>query len=91
MIISDPSDKPSLVPILPPLSLRKAPFCLMEGTSEQPQNLMVGGGYALVWGGRAAAVLAIEDSTLWSLNRITFRTAAHRRRTMYEQFTGGKK
>jgi len=39
---------------------------------------------------RAATVLSIERSTLWSLDRITFRTiilkAAHRRRTMYEQF-----
>ena len=39
---------------------------------------------------RAATVLAIEPCTLWSLDRITFRTiilkAAHRRRTMYEQF-----
>ena len=39
---------------------------------------------------RAATVLAMEPCTLWSLDRITFRTiilkAAHRRRTMYEQF-----
>uniref|UniRef100_A0A8H8CLU7 cAMP-dependent protein kinase regulatory subunit n=1 Tax=Psilocybe cubensis TaxID=181762 RepID=A0A8H8CLU7_PSICU len=39
---------------------------------------------------RAATVLAVEPSILWSLDRITFRTiilkAAHRRRTMYEQF-----
>ncbi|PPQ77363.1 hypothetical protein CVT25_010945 [Psilocybe cyanescens] len=39
---------------------------------------------------RAATVLAVEHSILWSLDRITFRTiilkAAHRRRTMYEQF-----
>ena len=39
---------------------------------------------------RAATVLSVEGSTLWSLDRITFRTiilkAAHRRRTMYEQF-----
>ena len=39
---------------------------------------------------RAASVVAVDPSTLWSLDRITFRTiilnAAHRRRTMYEQF-----
>lgn len=49
------------------------------------------GELALMYGHpRAATVLAIEDSTLWALDRITFRTiilkAAHRRRTMYEQF-----
>jgi cAMP-dependent protein kinase regulator len=49
------------------------------------------GELALMYGHpRAATVLAIEASTLWSLDRITFRTiilkAAHRRRTMYEQF-----
>ncbi|KAJ2986396.1 hypothetical protein NUW54_g9782 [Trametes sanguinea] len=49
------------------------------------------GELALMYGHpRAATVLAIEPSTLWSLDRITFRTiilkAAHRRRTMYEQF-----
>jgi cAMP-dependent protein kinase regulator len=49
------------------------------------------GELALMYGHpRAASVLAIETSTLWSLDRITFRTiilkAAHRRRTMYEQF-----
>ena len=49
------------------------------------------GELALMYGHpRAATVLAMEDSTLWSLDRITFRTiilkAAHRRRTMYEQF-----
>ena len=49
------------------------------------------GELALMYGHpRAASVLAIENSTLWSLDRITFRTiilkAAHRRRTMYEQF-----
>ncbi|PCH41305.1 protein kinase A regulatory subunit [Wolfiporia cocos MD-104 SS10] len=49
------------------------------------------GELALMYGHpRAATVLAIESSTLWSLDRITFRTiilkAAHRRRTMYEQF-----
>jgi len=49
------------------------------------------GELALMYGHpRAASVLAIEPSTLWSLDRITFRTiilkAAHRRRTMYEQF-----
>lgn len=49
------------------------------------------GELALMYGHpRAATVLSIERSTLWSLDRITFRTiilkAAHRRRTMYEQF-----
>jgi len=49
------------------------------------------GELALMYGHpRAASVVAIEPSTLWSLDRITFRTiilkAAHRRRTMYEQF-----
>lgn len=49
------------------------------------------GELALMYGHpRAASVLAIEPSTLWALDRITFRTiilkAAHRRRTMYEQF-----
>ncbi|RDB22863.1 cAMP-dependent protein kinase regulatory subunit [Hypsizygus marmoreus] len=49
------------------------------------------GELALMYGHpRAATVLSIEPSTLWSLDRITFRTiilkAAHRRRTMYEQF-----
>ena len=49
------------------------------------------GELALMYGHpRAATVLAMEDSTLWSVDRITFRTiilkAAHRRRTMYEQF-----
>ncbi|KAJ3517563.1 hypothetical protein NLJ89_g422 [Agrocybe chaxingu] len=49
------------------------------------------GELALMYGHpRAASVLATEPSTLWSLDRITFRTiilkAAHRRRTMYEQF-----
>lgn len=49
------------------------------------------GELALMYGHpRAASVVAIEPSNLWSLDRITFRTiilkAAHRRRTMYEQF-----
>ncbi|KAF9534156.1 camp-dependent protein kinase regulatory subunit [Crepidotus variabilis] len=49
------------------------------------------GELALMYGHpRAASVLAIEPSTLWSLDRITFRTiilkAAHRKRTMYERF-----
>jgi cAMP-dependent protein kinase regulator len=49
------------------------------------------GELALMYGHpRAATVLSIEPCTLWSLDRITFRTiilkAAHRRRTMYEQF-----
>jgi len=49
------------------------------------------GELALMYGHlRAASVLAMEPSTLWSLDRITFRTiilkSAHRRRTMYEQF-----
>jgi cAMP-dependent protein kinase regulator len=49
------------------------------------------GELALMYGHpRAATVFAIEPSTLWSLDRITFRTiilkAAHRRRTMYEGF-----
>ncbi|KAF9057715.1 cyclic nucleotide-binding-like protein [Panaeolus papilionaceus] len=49
------------------------------------------GELALMYGHpRAASVVAIEESTLWSLDRITFRTiilkAAHRRRTMYERF-----
>lgn len=49
------------------------------------------GELALMYGHpRAATVIAVEKSVLWSLDRITFRTiilkAAHRRRTMYEQF-----
>ncbi|KAG6855008.1 hypothetical protein C0991_005937 [Blastosporella zonata] len=49
------------------------------------------GELALMYGHpRAATVLSTEPSTLWSLDRITFRTiilkAAHRRRTMYEHF-----
>jgi cAMP-dependent protein kinase regulator len=49
------------------------------------------GELALMYGHpRAATVLSIEPSTLWSLDRITFRTiilkVAHRRRTMYEHF-----
>ncbi|KAJ7179856.1 hypothetical protein C8R43DRAFT_970788 [Mycena crocata] len=49
------------------------------------------GELALMYGHpRAATVMSIEVSTLWALDRITFRTiilkAAHRRRTMYEQF-----
>lgn len=49
------------------------------------------GELALMYGHRrAATVVAIEASTLWSLDRITFRTiilkSAHRKRTMYEQF-----
>jgi cAMP-dependent protein kinase regulator len=49
------------------------------------------GDLALMYGHpRAASVVAVESSTLWCLDRITFRTiilnAAHRRRTMYEQF-----
>jgi len=49
------------------------------------------GELALMYGHpRAATVLSIEPSTLWRVDRITFRTiilkAAHRRRTMYEQF-----
>ncbi|PFH52539.1 hypothetical protein AMATHDRAFT_1944 [Amanita thiersii Skay4041] len=51
------------------------------------------GELALMYGhNRKATVMAIEASTLWSLDRITFRTiilsVAHRRRTMYEQFLG---
>lgn len=49
------------------------------------------GELALMYGApRAASLVAMEDSTVWSLDRVTFRTiilkAAHRRRTMYEQF-----
>lgn len=49
------------------------------------------GELALMYGHpRAATVLAMEPSTLWRVDRITFRTiilkAAHRRRTMYEHF-----
>ncbi|TDL29255.1 protein kinase A regulatory subunit [Rickenella mellea] len=49
------------------------------------------GELALMYGHpRAATVLSIEPSTLWRLDRITFRTiilkAAHKRRTMYEHF-----
>jgi cAMP-dependent protein kinase regulator len=49
------------------------------------------GELALMYGHpRSASVVAIEPCTLWTLDRITFRTiilkAAHRRRTMYEQF-----
>ncbi|KAF7433208.1 hypothetical protein PC9H_005158 [Pleurotus ostreatus] len=49
------------------------------------------GELALMYGHpRAATVLAKQPSVLWAVDRITFRTiilkAAHRRRTMYEQF-----
>ncbi|KAF8558835.1 camp-dependent protein kinase regulatory subunit [Imleria badia] len=49
------------------------------------------GELALMYGHpRAATVQAMEPSTVWALDRITFRTiilkAAHRRRTMYEHF-----
>ncbi|KAF5393746.1 hypothetical protein D9757_000151 [Collybiopsis confluens] len=49
------------------------------------------GELALMYGHpRAATVLSRTPSTLWALDRITFRTivlkAAHRRRTMYEGF-----
>ncbi|KAK1236698.1 hypothetical protein PQX77_000054 [Marasmius sp. AFHP31] len=49
------------------------------------------GELALMYGHpRAATVLSIEPSTLWALDRTTFRTiilkAAYRRRTMYEHF-----
>ncbi|KAG7439766.1 camp-dependent protein kinase regulatory subunit [Guyanagaster necrorhizus] len=49
------------------------------------------GELALMYGHpRAATVLSTEPSTLWALDRITFRTiilkVAHRRRTMYEHF-----
>ncbi|KAI6164726.1 cyclic nucleotide-binding-like protein [Pisolithus thermaeus] len=49
------------------------------------------GELALMYGHpRAATVQAIEPSTVWVLDRITFRTiilkAAYRRRTMYEHF-----
>lgn len=49
------------------------------------------GELALMYGHpRAASVVAMQPSTLWALDRITFRTiilkGAHRRRTMYEQF-----
>ncbi|TFK29347.1 camp-dependent protein kinase regulatory subunit [Coprinopsis marcescibilis] len=49
------------------------------------------GELALMYGHpRAASVLAIEPSTLWALDRITFRTiilkSAHRKRSMYERF-----
>lgn len=49
------------------------------------------GELALMYGHpRAASVVAMEESTLWALDRITFRSvilkAAHRRRTMYEDF-----
>ncbi|PPQ65205.1 hypothetical protein CVT26_000182 [Gymnopilus dilepis] len=49
------------------------------------------GELALMYGHpRAASVVAMEPSTLWSLDRITFRTiilkARHKQRTMYEQF-----
>jgi cAMP-dependent protein kinase regulator len=49
------------------------------------------GELALMYGHpRAATVMSTEPSTVWQLDRITFRTiilkAAHRRRTMYEQF-----
>lgn len=52
------------------------------------------GELALLYGHpRAASVLAMEDSHLWSLDRMTFRTIvlklAHRRRMMYEGFLSG--
>ncbi|KAI0320644.1 protein kinase A regulatory subunit [Amylostereum chailletii] len=57
---------------------------------ECPAGLSVGE-LALMYGHpRAASVVAMEGSTLWTLDRMTFRTiilkAAHRRRTMYENF-----
>jgi cAMP-dependent protein kinase regulator len=58
--------------------------------AECPAGASVGE-LALMYGHpRAASVLAMAESTLWSLDRMTFRTiilkAAHRRRTMYEKF-----
>lgn len=52
------------------------------------------GELALLYGHpRAASVLAMEDSHLWLLDRMTFRTIvlklAHKRRMMYEGFLGG--
>ncbi|KAG8782420.1 hypothetical protein FRC15_006976 [Serendipita sp. 397] len=49
------------------------------------------GELALMYGHpRAATVLAVERGTLWRLDRMSFRTiilkAAHKRRTMYEEF-----
>jgi cAMP-dependent protein kinase regulator len=49
------------------------------------------GELALMYGHkRAASVLATESSTLWALDRMTFRTIvlnkSHKRRTMYENF-----
>lgn len=49
------------------------------------------GELALMYGHpRAATVVAIEPCTIWRLDRMSFRTiilaAAHRRRTMYEEF-----
>jgi cAMP-dependent protein kinase regulator len=49
------------------------------------------GELALMYGHpRAATVFSVEPSTLWRVDRITFRTiilkSAHRRRTMYEHF-----
>ncbi|KAF8914065.1 cyclic nucleotide-binding-like protein [Gymnopilus junonius] len=49
------------------------------------------GELALMYGHpRAASVVALEASTLWSLDRITFRTiilkSRHKQRAMYEQF-----
>jgi cAMP-dependent protein kinase regulator len=49
------------------------------------------GELALMYGHpRAATVLAVEPCTIWRLDRMSFRTiilkAAHKRRTMYEEF-----
>jgi cAMP-dependent protein kinase regulator len=51
------------------------------------------GELALMYGHpRAASIIASKSSTLWRLDRISFRTiilkAAHTRRTMYEEFLG---
>jgi cAMP-dependent protein kinase regulator len=51
------------------------------------------GELALMYGHpRAASIIASKPSTLWRLDRISFRTiilkAAHTRRTMYEEFLG---
>ncbi|KZV69834.1 protein kinase A regulatory subunit [Peniophora sp. CONT] len=61
--------------------------------AECPSGASVGE-LALMYGHpRAASVIAMADSMLWALDRITFRTiilkAAHRRRTMYEHFLEG--
>ena len=79
---SGSSPEKFLLPGYHPEHGKKVAEC-KEGTSFGELALMYGHP-------RAATVVSVEPCTLWSLDRITFRTiilkAAHRRRTMYEHF-----